>query len=196
MGKNIKNESYTELEKKMWITKGSRFNSYRRLKNQYTFSTYLISFLSFYIIVFSILPYFPSLVSRLFDKELTSFVLLTLSFFILILSLLESGRNYLLKAERLYNCANQISNEYVKLKSSKGKKLLNEITEKYHFILAGCNENHDPIDLELFQSEHYADFNLTSSQANWIKVKVFLISYIFYFIILLIVLLITFKLIV
>lgn len=157
------------LSKKMWVTKGSRFNAYRRLKKKASLSTATISFLSVYAIVISMMPYFKCTTAQ--NSNINNFFVFILSLIILIISLLEYSKDYSTRAERLYVCSNEITHllnelNYYMSKSINDDELnekSNEISNKYDLILKRCSENHDPVDYRLFQTDNPADYPIKAS---------------------------------
>jgi len=118
-------------------------------------------------------------------KDVIPFISMFLSIGILILSLLEGSQNYQIKSERLHNCSKEIAEVYNELrqfictdaKNVDGDNKLSELTKRYEFILSKYTENHDPIDYELFQTEHRKYFNIGWVKGKIILLKSLLISY-------------------
>ena len=155
------NKNYAdELDDRMWKTKGSRFNKYRRYKIKHKTSLFTISIITLYVFVINLIGYCPDVVFSGIKSHLIPFLSMILSILILILSLLEASRNYQIKSERLHNCAIEITNLYGDLKILKDSEkvdhgVLSDINKKYKYILEKYPENHDPIDYELFKASHY-----------------------------------------
>jgi len=184
---NIK-EFADELDKRMWKTKGSRYNKYRRYKRKHQLSLSTISILTLYVFIITLADYYPVIKLSESQKELIPFLSIILSISILILSLLEASKNYQIKSERLYNCANEITNLYIELRQSicsepqKQDEMLSEITKRYKTILEKYAENHDPIDYEMFQAEHSKHFSVGRIKKSSIFLKAIILSYWLYLI--------------
>ncbi|MEL7005478.1 MAG: SLATT domain-containing protein, partial [Bacteroidota bacterium] len=87
-------DSYiSTLKFRLWKTKGSRFNAYRRLKKKQQASIFSISVLSVYGISIPVIQ--TALDTTLCPKtnDLYTVISLTLAVFILVLSLLEGANN-------------------------------------------------------------------------------------------------------
>jgi hypothetical protein len=177
------NKFADELDTRMWKTKGSRYNKYRRYKRKHQLSLSAISILTLYVFIISLAYYYPVIKLSESQKELIPFLSIILSISILILSLLEASKNYQLKSERLYNCANEITNLYIELRqhicsdSQNQDEILSEIAKRYKTILEKYPENHDPIDYEKFQAEHSRHFNIGWIKKNSIFLKALILSY-------------------
>lgn len=150
------------LDRKMWITRDCRYNSDRRLKKKNTLSLTAISFLSLYVLIISIFTTIEDgNLSEATSKSL-SIASIVISLFILILSLLETSKEYAIKAERLYNCANIINKLMSDLKIAKAtikdqKELeisVNKINHNYHEIISGYEENHEELDYLKFMIDN------------------------------------------
>jgi predicted nuclease with TOPRIM domain len=82
-----------------------------------------------------------------------------LSVFILVLSLLEASKEYSIKAERLFSCANEINDLMGNLKfiqatvvdRTKLEYDVKRINDEYHSLIKKVNENHDGIDYDIFR---------------------------------------------
>ncbi len=166
-----------ELAKKMWVTKGARYNTYRRCKTKSLWSILSIAILSIYVIGLRLAPYF--LVFNVKYLNILAFTTLLASLFILVLSLLEASKNYQLRAERLYNCANEITNVYNDLlqlapyneENGHTPEQIQKISKRYASILRRYQENHDVIDFELFKAKNRADFQIDWCSARRIGLR-------------------------
>ena len=173
---------------KIWKTKGSRFNKYRRYRSKNYWSLFSISLLTIYLLALNLLLYFP--VYTFTDRQVQAIPLLSviLSVFILILSLLEASKQYILISERLYTCSNELTNLYTELQyfksradySPHGLSKLEKIMLKYDMILSKCPDNHDSIDLEVFKTEHPEVFACGCIEKKWIYIKAFFLTYALY----------------
>lgn len=180
------NKFAKELDTRIWKTKGSRYNKSRRYKNKNRFSSGCISILTIYVLSITIADYTKICSLLVSNHEIVTFLTIILSILILVISLHESSRGYELKAERLYNCGNELTMLYnrlrqISLTNSCNDESLNKINTEYEEIISKYRENHDPCDYSLFQAEHYKDFNLCWFEAVLIRGKYFISAYWLYF---------------
>lgn len=189
------NAHYKYLDKVMWETKGSRFNTFRRLKKQGTLSITTISILSVYAIVISLFQFFFKTRPHNIDNFDTFFSIL-LSICILVVSLLEASREYGIKAAKVYDCSNDIGLLQHKLKQVECTDDINNelsnISDHYNAILKSCPENHDAIDYELFKAQNYKHYKINLLYSVYIKTKASFLPYSFYYLLILAPLLIYF----
>lgn len=173
----------------MWKTKGARFNASRRLRNKSIWSLRTISFLSVYTIAITLSQNYQLFVVTGGIKDFPAFLSILLSLCILVLSILEGSENYLLRSERLHKCAVEISDLYEALQGKKTKKINNktvrDLSAKYADVLRKCEENHEPVDYELFQTEHPEVYNLGSVKTLTIKFSWYVITFIWYYLLVL-----------
>lgn len=183
---NSKDNFRQELDRKIWITKGSRFNAHQRLMCKHNWSIAAIGFLSVYVIIFTLLRYIPAISFTVEKIDIISFSAIALSLFILVTSLLEASKSYQMKAMEFHNCGRELSALYNRLRQTLdnpgvdvSKKLV-EISVEYEAILNKCQENHDVVDYNTFRIQHRHEFNLGLLARvcfpfmGWIK------SYLFY----------------
>lgn len=180
-----KNEFAKELETKIWKTKGSRFNKSRRYKNKNRLSSMSISILTLYVLSITIAESTNCFLPLFLNHETVTFLTIILAIGILILSLHESSRGYELKGERLYNCANELTMLYNRLRliivTDCSVDKLTQINDQYETIISKYNENQDPCDYSLFQAEHYKEFKLSKFESLLIKGKYYTSQYWLYF---------------
>lgn len=174
-----------ELDMRMWKTKGSRYNAYRRYERKHWFSLASISMLTLYVFGLTLADFCHIIEPTANQKIIIPFISMVLSIAILILSLLEASKNYQIKSERLHNCAKEITNLYNELRKlictdisdvDKSNRL-DEITKRYDDIIIKYAENHDPIDYELFLGEHSKEFNIGWFKKQWIFLKSLILAY-------------------
>jgi len=171
-------EAQSCLDRQIWITKGARFNAYRRFMRKHYASILTISILTLYNIGLSILP--ASIVEYYLGEGCHAPASVLTSIFILVLSLLEVGKGYELKAERLHQNAMQLSELYTKyiLTRNMGEEELKLLATEYHGLIKNCPENHSLLDDKKFRTEHPHEFGLVFSfpridKIQWVaKIKV------------------------
>lgn len=182
MGNGVQERSPTfgeELDTKIWKTKGARFNAHRRLKNRHDWSLATIAFLSTYVIGITLLEYVPPLTLSSDQKDVIGFSAITLSLFILVVSLLEASKDYQLRAHELHHCARELSALYNKLRSVITSSVSPEeateqalaISQTYDLILDRCPENHDSIDYDLFRAQNREHFRISWIHSTLIYAK-------------------------
>ena len=173
-----------KLAEKIWITKGARFNAYRRLNAKHHSSLTATALMSVYVVFLQLgSALVPSETIRL-DPGALTLPTAFLAIAILVLSLLEHGRSYQLRAERLHQCGQALNELYDRLKNQRSfgtdtpSSLLDEISEEYHCILKSIPENHDPIDNDLFRAQHRHHFGICIPKALGFRVKHAVFTYV------------------
>lgn len=175
---------YNDLDKAMWITKHSRYNASDRLKKKHLLSIYTISILSVYVVTLSLLNKYGFMVENCQIYELLS---VASAIFILVLSLTEASKNYIVASERLFISGNEIRDLLDELKKYSNKSDadisgIEAISAKYSHVLKVCGENHETVDFDLLRAQRTADFKgMNWFYALWFRVKFFLNIYWFYF---------------
>lgn len=165
-----------QLSYNLWSTSRTRYIAARRLRSKDLRSSKAISFLSAYMIIFTLSDYL--FLSHL-EKYNGNYILLlnvTFSLLILIFSQLESSASYGVKAVKFHECGLDISHLYKKLRRLKSRyenhekdnafyQELERIDDEYESILRSY-DNHELIDFELFKSNYpnYEDHNLNGWQ--------------------------------
>lgn len=177
-----------QLRTKMWKTIGARFNAARRLRAMHRWSLTAVSALSAYVIIVTALPVFVPLNITPTQQGWLNFALMGMAIFILVLSLLESSNSYELRAERLHDCATEISQIRNELELRLYSHLtlsveqISEYQQRYDDTIRRCRENHEPIDYQFFETKHPKDFQLTFLQKTfrtliyYIKPRAFYLS--------------------
>jgi hypothetical protein len=175
---------YDDLDRSMWITKHSRYNASDRLRRKHNLSIYTISILSIYVIALTLLEKYGL---QLKNPDLYQFASICLGLFILVLSLTEANKNYLVSSERLFVCGNNIRELLDDLKKFSNKtdddhQGIERISGKYSNILKTCVENHESIDYDLHRGKNSECFKgINGFYAFWFRVKYILNIYWFYF---------------
>lgn len=140
------------LYNRMWITKSSRYEGARRLRRRGRLSLWTISALSVYTI-FLALVQIAQLVSVPI-LEWLPFATLVLSIVVLVVSVLETGANYAIRAEALHRSGNEIARLVDDFESKHRVGLVDsdyekEIIDNYHGIIERYSDNHEEIDYEI-----------------------------------------------
>jgi hypothetical protein len=159
----------TDLETKIWKTKGARFNAARRLQSRKTWGSYLVSAYSIYILSISIF-----LLTQTSSNNALNLSSIFGSLLILVFSLHEGSLNAEQKAERHHICAKDLTALYdkviLRIKQS-NESDAETLIRQYAEIIDRCPENHDTIDYELFQTEH------EKFKKSWIKKQLIKLEY-------------------
>ena len=162
---------YKDFNSRLWVTKGARFNAYRRLTRKQNASIFSISILTLYVLILSTLP------ANEATKSLIAPVSILASVFILILSLLEARKSYEVKADRLHNNAIALNALYSQWELAKNQSEKEKVINDYHSLIKSCPENHEPCDDLLFRSQHPHEFKLDKCEVIWIQAKNFIGTY-------------------
>lgn len=152
-----------ELKHKIWSTKGTRFTADNRLKIITKYSTLSISFLSAYLIIFSLISVYNLYNENILNTNLIAFTITALSILVLIFSLVENAQDYPVKAKNFHDCALELADLYNELQTFKSYKkessesekqeFCEQLQKKYQNILRRY-ENHAPIDNKKFRLSH------------------------------------------
>ena len=148
---------------KMWKTKSARFNAHARLKSKHWLSTAATSLLAFYLVIASLvlLVYESSLPSG--GSKFLSVISLVISIFLIIITLLESAKNYSGEADRMHKCALEISELYnrfqaMTLDEADAQRVA--LNDEYSGILKTHEINHKDIDFLRFQLSFNRDLGM------------------------------------
>ncbi|WP_242917810.1 SLATT domain-containing protein [Pontibacter liquoris] len=153
------------LKRKMWITRGARFEAYNHYLGKHALSNFAISFFSAYVIIINFLTIYD-VISSNFDS-LIQFSTMTLSVLILAFAQLESANDYKLKAERFHDCSREISkllNELNFLLSKNNissyasEHHIKSISDQYDIIIQRYSDNHSSIHYKAFKANYPYDF--------------------------------------
>jgi len=165
---------FNRIERRVWITRGARFNAARRLSNKQYWSIASISFLSVYGISIPIIQ--SNLVSEdcLEIQGIYSAISIISSVFILVLSLLEGSKNYQVRSERLHKSALHLSCicrelEILRFGANNTEDILlhalAKISNKYENIVSDCQENHESEDYIIFRIQNRKEFGVSTLRA-------------------------------
>lgn len=148
-------DKLTKLTDNIWITRGARFNAYRRLARKNYASIFTISILSFFNIGLALFP-------QIIDANYIAPATVAVSVFILVISLLEAGKNYAVKSERMHQNAVDLNQllARITLQDQVKQNELENYHDEYCKLIKSCPDNHNPCDDKLFRTEHPHHFNL------------------------------------
>lgn len=149
---------------KMWKTKSARFNAHRRLKAKQSLSTTATSFLAFYLVVVALIPLVYEANLPPGAPKFLSVVSLIISIFLIMITLLESAKNYSGEADRMQQCALEISklyNEFQALTMDEISSKRVEFTSRYSTVLKSHELDHKDIDYLRFELMYSSDINVS-----------------------------------
>ncbi len=175
-----------ELERKLNRTRGTRFRAYDRFSNLAKLSEITSAFLSSYLIIIAIIGIFLTH----FDNEYAKFIpylTIGIALVLLVFNLTESKKEYKMNAEKMHNCARELTRLHLKLTSICNLKLDEErelekyleISKQYATILEKY-EGHSSKDYQIFKVNHPEDFELTGWQIIKYKYEYFYHQFIKY----------------
>ena len=175
------NNEKENLNSRIWQTKGSRFNAYRRLAKRNSILTFVTSLSSIHLLSIGIIQLSHLIIITPNQSQWLSFTSIILSIIILAYSLFESGKEHGLKSEKHHLCALELDKCYSKLQFITQDKIteLSKLAEDYNEIKQKHLLNHEPIDNDYFQLEHLNDFDEMKSK-NVIKRWMISFSYKYY----------------
>lgn len=149
--KSVLEEALKDLKRRVHITKDIRFQASLRLARRQTFSNYIISLFSLYVIALSLIPNIFTLNQQQSQILLSSSIIL--SVFIIFTSLIDGSRNFYHQGDLLHQCARKISNIHYEigkidtLRDSTGARIeLDKLQKRYQSALNDCPINHENID--------------------------------------------------
>ncbi|MEH6692777.1 MAG: SLATT domain-containing protein [Pseudorhizobium pelagicum] len=140
-----------KLLEDMHQTKGARFAAHQRLAAINNMTNYTISFSSFLLICISIFTVmYQGVAADWYIKYLT-FISVSLSVLIIILSLQEGGKNNLLRAEMMHNCAREVLAVHRELSLDRQEPInVEAYRDKYQRIIDRYPYNHEALDRKIY----------------------------------------------
>jgi hypothetical protein len=183
-------QALSEFRRSVEITRDVRFQANLRLSQRQRNSSFMISFLSLYVIAISLLP-------NIFDlKNHQSQILLAcsvvLSAFVLFTSLIDGSRNFYYQGELLHKCAREVATIYLELKNidikedrALAKSNLQKLQNRYRKALDDCPINHENVDFmkeqynkpHLFENNYSKNSLIRTVQIKWRGTFSFLVSH-------------------
>jgi hypothetical protein len=159
---------------RIWKTKGSRFNAYWRIKYIDVLSIFIVSMLSSYVIVLSLIPTFFSQSLTVLENQICNFGSVVISIFIIVLSLIEFSSGRSIKAEEMHRSALEIAKISAQLDllvntSSADLEKATSLILEYENLVSSCSCNHNVIDYKRFKASHPNDFNLIGAKGIFLR---------------------------
>jgi len=149
--KTVIEAAVEDFRRSVEITRDVRFQANLRLAKRQRLSSYVVSFLSLYVISLSLLPNIISL-----DPTKSQILLacsIILSVFIIFTSLIDGAQNFHHQGELLHLCARKLAKVHQDLKKldvnvdpTKAGDILGELQAQYRKALDECPINHDNVD--------------------------------------------------
>jgi len=179
---------YNDLLQRMWITRGARYNAYRRLKKKHDLSIATIAFLSSYALIINSITFVNFIPLKSHQLNYITFFTIVISVFILVLSLIDSSKDYKMNADKLYISAIEIENLYNELQKIRHtavsprekEKTFNVVSSSYSRILQLYQVNHDLIDYYIMTMDDKKDTPWDIVTGKYIYARAFVLPFIFY----------------
>lgn len=151
--------------KKLWETRGCRFNAAKRMEMNEKWSTITINLVSVYIIAINLIIYLKNKPAIL-TEELITMSTISLSILVIVISIIISTRDYKIKAHKFHNCGMALSRLYDKVclwktdVTSVQKEDISSLISEYNTIIETYDLNHDRIDYLVFMSQNTSAYKL------------------------------------
>ncbi|MCT3734737.1 SLATT domain-containing protein [Elizabethkingia anophelis] len=177
-----------ELNYKIWITKGCRFNASSRLIRTGKLSNLAINMISVYLTITGLLTVY-NINSKIIDDNLLAYLVTSLSILALVFGQIENSKDYTLKAKEFHNCGLELSEIYNKLRifktleenpsQERKAQFTEEISISYQKVLEKY-DNHLQIDNNIFKTKKAKYHELNYWQIIKYKSEYYLHSYFLY----------------
>jgi hypothetical protein len=167
-------DSINDLYSRVWKTRGARLEAHKRYKRIDSLSTWTINILSVCIIAISLLAIVPLSNFQFLKGDIGSIYTAILSISILVVSLIESSKGYKQKADKMHECAKELSKVYSDLKLAKdnvqGTKGIVELANTYQAIIDKY-DNHIDLDFNRFKAKERKEFGLSLAYYCFIEIQ-------------------------
>ncbi|UTX46713.1 SLATT domain-containing protein [Chryseobacterium sp. MA9] len=183
-----------ELNYKIWVTKGCRFNASSRLIRTGKLSNLAINMISVYLTIAGLITVY-NINSKIIDDNLLAYLITSLSILALVFGQIESSKDYTLKSKEFHNCGLELSEIYNKLRIFKtleenpSQERKNQFTEEisisYQKVLEKY-DNHLQIDNNIFKTKKASYHELNCWQIIKYKSEYYLHSYFLYHILIIV----------
>jgi SMODS and SLOG-associating 2TM effector domain family 5 len=148
---SVLEEALKDFKRSVEITRDVRFRANQRLGRRQHASTYIVSLLSLYVIVLSLLPNILELKS--YQTQILLACSIVLSVFVIVTSLIDGAQNFFHQGELLHHCARKIASILHDLQmidpkgdQAKAELALEKLREQYKVALDECPINHATVD--------------------------------------------------
>ena len=152
------------LLSKMWKTKGSRFNAHARLRARYWASVLATSLLAMYLVALSLCQLTFADALTVNENKVLSIGGVVVSIFLIIITLVETARNYLGDAEKMHQSALAISelyNRFQALTVDEADAQRLRFNDGYSEALKVIPVDHKDIDYKRFMIRSSRDLGIT-----------------------------------
>ena len=181
--------------KRVDMIKNIRFIASNRYHTLNHLSNLSITFLSIYVVILSLLSF--SQTFKHINANDLNIINVSLSIFIMALSLLDSANQFKLKAIRFHDCGKELGVLYNELSfmvdiekvdvsertSEKAsaqapervsEEKIRELVARYDAIIAKYEENHKEIDFQIYRTMKAKVYDISALKVAWIEFKVYL----------------------
>jgi hypothetical protein len=153
------NDFLQRLQTQAWRTAGARYNAARRLKLRDWLATFSIAMFSAIGIALAVVQKaYVEPTTPLLDSYITV-VSACIGLFVLVISLMEWGTSYAVKADALHRNAELLNQLQRKIEQDLASSIPVDHAiatgrrEEYENIKASCAHNHEPVDDSLFRAQ-------------------------------------------
>ncbi|UYN99563.1 MAG: SLATT domain-containing protein [Devosia sp.] len=148
-------EPFNDLKRRVEITRDARFQANLRLERRNKWSYLVISVLSLFVIILSLVPNIFQL-SQPASQALLALTIIN-SVFIIITTFLEASGNFVHKGEQLHRSARKIATVFNKLmlltvEEREDKEKIHDLQKEYQASLDDCSFNHENMDYDLIKA--------------------------------------------
>ena len=146
--------------RKVWTTRGARLEAYRRLSRTGTASRWVVTVASLLLVCLALADAFGLLGPASAGKPIIDFLAAVGAVTILVVSAMEHGKSYELRADRHHQAALLLGRLYDQANGGPvGQDALDRLVAEYNVVLDRFVENHEPIDYEMFAIRQSRDFS-------------------------------------
>jgi hypothetical protein len=180
--------------KKIWITRGCRFNANERYETHASYSNFTLLLLNIYVLAINLFPLIPNL-KKYFPTEDTAIYTIILTVLMLSVGQFVSAKQHLPKAMRFHDCGKELSIIYDEVDLLRNfpekveEKDISKIITSYNTIIQKYEDNHKNIDMILFKSINCHEFpyiKYPTFYRYWVKIcSFFQVTFIYWVCILL-----------
>lgn len=155
-GGEVLRDRFRRLKMTIWITKGARFNAARRLERQAAMSDVAAFLLSFAVASLSLVSLVFAESFSAFQNKTIGAATVIITFFIMLMSLMNSSKNYGLRAYVLHRCGIELTDLFQEMEAVDDLDCMSHddylrYQRRYGAILITNLENHSNMDYNYFQ---------------------------------------------
>lgn len=150
-GDDVLKQALRDFKRSTEITRDVRFQANLRLNARQKISSYMVSFLSLYVISLSLIPNIVDVDS--FQTQILLACSIVLSVFVIFTSLIDGSQNFYHQGELLHHCARKVATVYHDLKNidvdadrDEAQSELEKLQNRYRQALDECPINHANVD--------------------------------------------------